>query len=424
MSLSLHQARSRLIDEVSRLRAAGAGPTLEPVDLSRSLGRVLAEGVYADRDQPPFHRSTRDGFAVRSADVARAGAGTEVVLAVLGEVAAGAAFAGAVGTGSAVEIMTGAPLPEGADAVVMIEHIERRGSSVVLRRPVEAGENVVRRGSELAAGALAQAAGRLIDPGSLGLLASLGCARPTVFARPRVAVVSTGDELVGVAETPTATQIRDSNRHALAAQIGRAGGEVVAFPTVRDDLSAVSSRLREAASAADMLLVSGGVSMGKYDHVERALSDLHAEIVFDGVDIRPGRPVVFGSLPGKPISRPFSVPFLGLPGNPLSALVTFELFARPAIELLGGRATVPPLGLTCARLATDYAQRKLPLTVFAPARLEPPVPADGIGPALVRPIASQGSGDLASLAAADVFLVIEPGMTAIAAGALVPILPK
>jgi molybdopterin molybdotransferase len=155
--------------------------------------------------------------------------------------------------------------------------------------------------------------------------------------------------------------------------------------------------------------------MGKYDHVESALAALGARVVFDGVDIRPGRPLVFGFLAGKP--------FFGLPGNPLSTLVTFELFARPAVELLAGRREVGPLGLLCARLGVDYAQRKLPLHVFAPALFDPPE-GGSAGPIGVRTVASQGSGDLASLAAADGFVVVEPGVTALAAGTLVPVLPK
>jgi molybdopterin molybdotransferase len=412
MSLPLAQARALVISEVTRARDAGQPRPRENLPLGQALGRVLAEPVVADRDQPPFHRSTRDGFALRSADLAGAADG-EVALQLLGEVAAGADFAGTVTAGGCVEIMTGAPVPAGADAVVMVEHVERRADRIVVRRTLAAGENVVARGSELPAGQVALPAGRVIDPGAVGLLASLGCARPVVFGRPRVAVVSTGNELVGLDQVPAGSQIRDSNRHALAAQIVRAGGEVVAFPTVRDDLSMIRERLAEAAAAADLLLVSGGVSMGKYDHVETALAALGARVLFDGVDIRPGRPLVFGFVGDRP--------FFGLPGNPLSGLVTFELFARPAVELLAGRPTVPPLGLLCARLSADYAQRKLPLTVFAPAVFES---GDSPGPVGVRTIASQGSGDLASLGAADGFLVVDPGVTALAAGTLVPVLPK
>jgi molybdopterin molybdotransferase len=233
-----------------------------------------------------------------------------------------------------------------------------------------------------------------------------------------VAVVATGDELVALGEAPSPTQIRDSNRYSLAAQVARAGGQALAMPIVRDDLGALTTALREATAAADVLLVSGGVSMGKYDHVEAALAALGARVVFDGVDIRPGRPLVFGNIGDRP--------FFGLPGNPLSTMVTFELFARPAIELLAGRTQAPPLLFLGARLATAYAQRKLPLTVFVPATLAPDDDA-GAGEAAclrVRPLSSQGSGDLAAMAAADVLMVIAPGTTELAAGDWVSVLPK
>jgi molybdopterin molybdotransferase len=419
MSLPLSQARAAVVNEVAAaIGRAGPRPS-EAVALEQAAGRVLAAPVHADRDQPPFDRSTRDGFAVRSADVAGAAA-APVALRLLGEVAAGASFGGQVVPGACVEIMTGAPLPAGADAVVMVEHSERPGpDAVLIRRPVRAGENFVPRGAELRAGAAAFPAGRPLDPAALALLASLGCARPRVFARPRVAVVATGDELVGLGEAPSPTQIRDSNRYSLAAQIARAGGEPVVMPTVGDDLGAITARLGEAVAAADLLLVSGGVSMGKYDHVEAALAALGARVVFDGVDIRPGRPLVFGFVGDGPGAKPF----FGLPGNPLSTMVTFELFARPAVELLGGHGEAAPLRLLAARLAAAYAQRKLPLTALVPAAL---AAADGGEAAClqVRPLPSQGSGDLAAMAAADALMVIEPGTTELPAGAWVPVLPK
>jgi molybdopterin molybdotransferase len=418
MSLPLQQARAAVVSAVMAARDAAGPRPAEEVPLAQAAGRVLARTVLADRDQPPFDRSTRDGFAVRSADVAAA-ATSPATLRLVGEVAAGARFDGQVAPGTCVEIMTGAPLPAGADAVVMVEHTERRGDAeIVIRRPVRARENFVPRAAELAAGAQAFPAGRPLDPAAVALLASLGCARPQVFARPRVAVVATGDELVALGEAPSPTQIRDSNRYSLAAQVARAGGQALAMPIVRDDLGALTTALREATAAADVLLVSGGVSMGKYDHVEAALAALGARVVFDGVDIRPGRPLVFGNIGDRP--------FFGLPGNPLSTMVTFELFARPAIELLAGRTQAPPLLFLGARLATAYAQRKLPLTVFVPATLAPDDDASAGEAAClrVRPLSSQGSGDLAAMAAADVLMVIAPGTTELAAGDWVSVLPK
>jgi molybdopterin molybdotransferase len=333
---------------------------------------------------------------------------------VVGEVAAGAWYEGVVGPGEAVEIMTGAPVPAGADAVVMVEHTDRPGPTEVVVGPsLATGENIVPRGSELGAGAQALAVGSTLDPAAIALLASLGCARPRVFAQPRVAILGTGDELVALEATPTRAQIRDSNRHCLAASITRAGGHPVALPPVRDDRAATERALDQAAAQADLVLVTGGVSMGKYDHVEPALQTLAARVIFDAVAIRPGKPLVFGFLRGKP--------FFGLPGNPLSAQVTFELFARAALDLLAGRAAAP-LPFFAGRLAADHTQRSVPLTVFTPACFQRG--ANELGPPRVAPVSSQGSGDLAAMAAADGFLVLEPGVSHLPAGSWVSVLAK
>jgi molybdopterin molybdotransferase len=410
MSLSLAQARAIVIDVV---RPLAAPATTETVPLADAAGRVLAEDVRADRDQPPFDRSTRDGFAVRASDVAGAGDGA-VTLAVAGEVPAGASFAGSVSPGTCVEIMTGAPVPAGADAVLMIEHTERRpAGEVVCKRAVVAGENIVPRGSELASGALAFAAGRRLDPAAIGLLASLGRAHPAVWPRPRVAVLATGDELCSIEEQPAPAQIRDSNRHTLSAQILRAGGLPVLMPIARDRPDVLAGLMERAVAACDILLVTGGVSAGKYDFVEQVLAKLGGRVSFDSVDIRPGKPLVFGVLGGRP--------FFGLPGNPLSTYVTFELFVRPALDLLAGLAQPQPLRFSAGRLEQDYSQRALSLTVFLPASV---AGSEGVALPLVRPMRSQGSGDLGALAAADALLVIEPGTTALPAGTLVPLLAK
>jgi molybdopterin molybdotransferase len=412
--LSLLDARAAVLRELGAPHRPGA----EAAALDEALGRVLAADVPADRDQPPFPRVTRDGFAVRAADVAAATPEAPVPLAVIGELPPGSEFAGQVAGRQCVEIMTGAALPAGADAVVMVEHTERPAAgTVVIRRAVRAGENVVPRGSELAAGAVALPARHRLDPSSIGLLASLGCARPMVFARPRVAIVATGDELVAVEEAPRPMQIRNSNRHSLAAQVLRAGGTPRPARIARDERQALRAVIEEALLDADLLLLSGGVSMGKYDFVEDVLAQLGGTVVFDGVAIRPGKPLVFGRVRG--------VPFFGLPGNPLSTMVTFELFVRPALSLLAG-ADAAPLYFTQAPLAEDYAQRSVPLTVFVPARFDPSS-GDTLGmPGVtaVRPVPSQGSGDLAAMARADCLIVLEPGATALGAGALVRLLPK
>ena len=406
-ALPFEEARQAVIRELG----TGHAPATERLELDEALGRILAVDVAADRDQPPFPRVTRDGFAVRAADVAGAAPGTPVSLSVLGEALPGALFPGEVGARECVEIMTGAALPRGADAVVMVEYTRRPGpGTVAIERAVAADENVVARGSELAAGAVALPARHRLDPSALGLLASIGCARPEVFARPRVAIVTTGDELVELEETPRPTEIRNSNRHSLAAQVTRAGGTPRPARIARDDRQALREVIEEALAGADLLLLSGGVSMGKYDFVEDVLAALGGRVVFDGVAIRPGKPLVFGQVRG--------VPFFGLPGNPLSTIVTFELFVRPALALLGG-ANAAPLHFTQAPLAQDHSQRAVPLTVFVPARFE-----ESGRVTAVRPVPSQGSGDLAAMARADCLMVVAPGESQLAAGTAVRVLPK
>jgi molybdopterin molybdotransferase len=395
--LPYRDARARVIERVRPL----ARPRPEEVELAAAEGRFLAEDVPADRDQPPFHRATRDGYAVRAAD-ARPGA----TLRVVGEIAAGGGLAREIGAGEAAEIMTGAPLPDGADAVVMVEHTTREDDVVTLPRGIAAGENFVPAGSELAAGAAAVLRGARIGPGEVALLAAVGKVRVAVGARPRVAILPTGDELVDAAETPGPYQIRNSNGPMLAAQVRRAGGEPRVFPRAPDDEPTLRALVERALAGADLAVFSGGVSMGKYDLLEGVLASLGARIDFDGVAVRPGKPVVFG-LAGE-------TPFFGLPGNPLSSLVTFELLARPAIELLAG-AVATPLPLLLARLAVEHRQPELPLTVFTPARL------DGD---LAEPLPSQGSGDLTALARASGFIVTEPGVRSLPAGTLVPFLPR
>jgi molybdopterin molybdotransferase len=394
--LPFRDARARVIERVRPLAR------VEEVGLGEAAGRVLAEAVAADRDQPPFHRSTRDGFALRAAD-SRPGARLRVV----GVIAAGGSLEGALSAGEAAEIMTGAPLPDGADCVVMVENTTREGELVVLDRGAAAGDNFVPAGSELAAGAVAVARGARIGPGEVALLAAVGKTRVPVGPRPRVAILPTGDELVDAAEVPARFQIRNSNGPMLAAQVLRAGGEPFLLPRAPDDEPALRALVEQALARGDLAVFSGGVSMGKYDLLEKVLADLGARVEWDGVAIRPGKPALFGAVG--------DLPFFGLPGNPLSSLVTFELFARPAIERLAGAAP-GPLPLLSTRLSREHRPPSLPLTVFTPARL------DGEGRA--EPLPSQGSGDLTALARADGFLVTDPGVTSLPAGSWCAFLPR
>jgi molybdopterin molybdotransferase len=304
--------------------------------------------------------------------------------------------------------MTGAPLPAGADAVVMLEHVCADGPTVRVDRPVAACENLVEQGSEALSGTLVLRRGRRLGAGDIGLLASVGKSQVRVYFPPQVAILPTGDEVVPIDRQPEWFQIRNSNALALAAQVAEAGGIAQRLPIAPDEKEALR-RLIEEGFESDLLLLSGGVSKGKYDYVRQVLEELGAEIFIEGVAIRPGKPLIFGQAQGR-----F---FFGLPGNPVSTYVTFELFVRPAIGLLGGADYEPPVFLR-ARLGKAI-ELKLGLTVFMPARVERQE-----GDPVVNLVGWQGSGDLFGVAAANCFLVIHPEQTSLEAGDWVEVLPK
>ncbi|HXP86831.1 MAG TPA: gephyrin-like molybdotransferase Glp [Bryobacteraceae bacterium] len=382
MALPFEQARACVIQEVGQALAARR-PATEELETLTAAGRVLSEDIPADRDYPPFRRSARDGFAVRAVDLPGD-------LEVIGEVRAGSLFEGTIGSGQAVEIMTGAPLPEGADAVVMVEHAERRGERVHIARTAKPGENFGARGMEAAQGAAVLRAGQRLGFAEIAALAMVGRTRVQVYRQPRVGIVPTGDEIVEVHQQPEPYQIRNSNAWSLTAQVARAGAEPRILPIARDNYESTRSAA-EAGLQCDLLLLSGGVSAGKYDIVERVLADLGARFFFDRVAIQPGQPLVFGTA--------CNTFFFGLPGNPASTMVTFEVFARAAVDLLSGSSDTP-LPFLRARLEREVRQHP-GLTRFLPARLSP----DG---ASIMPERSQGSGDICALARANAFVVTTP----------------
>jgi molybdopterin molybdotransferase len=396
VTLTFEQARASVIQQV---RARRKNYAVERISSLEAAGRVLAEPITADRDYPPFPRSARDGFAVRAADLPGE-------LTVIGEVRAGEIYTGSVGPGQAVEIMTGAPLPDGADAVVMVEHTERTGDRVRIDRTQASGDNFNPRGIE------ARQSARLLEPGTrlgfteIALLATVGKERITVYQKPRVAILPTGDELIDVSQTPEAFQIRNSNAWSMAVQVARAGAEPVILPIARDNYDATLKLVKQGLEC-DMLLLSGGVSAGKYDIVEKVLADVGAEFFFTRVLIQPGQPLVFGTAQGR-----F---FFGLPGNPASTMVTLEIFARAAIELLSGVAQAS-LPLLQTKLSRDFRQ-KPGLTRFLPAM----VSVDG---STVEPLSWAGSGDVAALTRANAFLVTEPDREQWSAGDLIRVLLK
>lgn len=372
---------------VRREAAAARTPGGEAAILLDSLDRALAEPVVADRDQPPFARSTRDGFACRAADLEE-----PRPLRVVGRLRAGEAWTGApLQPGQAIEIMTGAPVPAGADCVLMVEHARVESGRILAARRLSPGENIIAAGAEARAGATLIEPGTRMGPQQIALAAACGYESLSVYAKPRVAILATGDELVPVGQRPLPHQIRNSNSYSLAAQVARCGGIPVLYPVIPDRLDASEAAIRGALDC-DLLLLSGGVSMGKYDFVEQALAAFDAEFFFTGARIQPGKPVVFGRLPGP------NLYFFGLPGNPVSTLVTFALFAAPLLAALGGRREIGP-EFAEARL-TETVEARPGLTRFLPARLEA-----NAAEASIRPIWWQGSGDQTAAARTNCFLV-------------------
>jgi molybdopterin molybdotransferase len=394
-----------LEEVLTHARSAGVVRGVEVVELVAGAGRVLAAAVVADRDQPAFDRSTRDGYALRAGDVGAA-------LRVVGSVRAGESWVGEVGEGEAVEIMTGAPLPAGADAVVMVEHVAVKGDLLRVEggRTLRVGENVVPRGAETLAGKVVLPVGRVLGAAEISVAASCGLAKVQVFARPTVAIVATGDELVELDEPMSAWQIRNSNSYALAALVEAAGGVGERLAIARDTLGELRAQVAEGREA-DLLLLSGGVSMGKYDLVEQVLREFRAEFFFTGALIQPGKPIVFGRLP----SEKGWTYFFGLPGNPVSVQVCFALFVAPMLRALAGRTEIAPVFVE-ARLAQEV-KGGAKVTRFLPAEL-----SGGWEGVEVRVVGWQGSGDVVANARGNGYVVLPAGVEHFPVGLTVRVL--
>ncbi|WP_263411266.1 molybdopterin molybdotransferase MoeA [Terriglobus tenax] len=379
-------------------------PRTESIPLEQAQGRVLSAPLLADRDQPPFRRSTRDGYAVQADSFL-----TALSAEVIGFLPAGKLWQAAdLLPGQAIEIMTGAPLPAGADAVVMLEHITRDGNRITLSagRTLKSGENFVPTGSEARAGQSILPAGARLGPAEIGLAASIGASQLWVNAAPSVAILATGDELVPLRNTPLPHQIRNSNSHTLAALVLENGGIPTQLAIAEDTRDSLRQRLQQARQH-DLILLSGGVSAGKHDLVEEVLAELGAEFYITAVAIQPGKPLVFGRLKDGPY-------FFGHPGNPVSTQVTFLLFAAPLLRALGGDTNLAPLFAQAA--AAEPMQHKPGLTRFLPARLD-----SSLSPT-VRLVPWQGSGDLAANARANGYAVLPADRNSIEAGEPVTVL--
>ena len=396
--LSYEQARRTVIDQVQSKKGPRATAN---VSVWEALGYVLAQEVKTDREYPPFDRSTRDGYAVRASE-----ANASAKLRCSGEIKAGDTVTDPLAPGTCVQIMTGAAVPAGADAVVMIEHTHREGDKVRFDRDSTPGQNIVPRGSEAQSGQAILSPGTRLGYAEVALAAQVGHTELLCAAKPRVAILSTGDEVVLIDQKPGPFQIRNSNSVSLAAQTKIAGGEPVLLGNAPDRLEVLRAKIERGLKEA-VLVMSGGVSMGKYDLVETVLKDLGAEFFFDAVAIRPGRPAVFG--------RCRDTFFFGLPGNPVSTMVTFELLVTAAIDLLNG-AEARALPLVQAKLGVALKE-KPGLAHFLPARVE----WQGSTPE-VKPLTWQGSGDVAAVARANCYLVVPADREEIPAGETISIL--
>ncbi|MBE0476359.1 MAG: molybdopterin molybdotransferase MoeA [Coriobacteriia bacterium] len=398
--MTVEEARELLLARVSVLEP-------ERVGLLDALGRVLAEPAVSDIDVAPFDNSAMDGYALRSEDCRGATPDTPCELEVVAHIAAGEEWAGRLAARQAARIMTGAPLPAGADAVVMVEFTRAladgggAGGRVAIEREPAAGEHVRRRGEEVRAGEVVVAPGDVLGPAAVGLLAATGHAEVAVRRRPRVAVLSTGSELVEVAESPGPGKIRNSNSYSIAAQVLAAGGVPLRYPIVPDEPEATRAAFLLAAEEADFIATSGGVSVGDFDYVRPVLEEI-GELTFCKVAMRPGNPQTMGAVAG--------VPFFGLPGNPTSTYVGFEVFVRPALLKMAGRGALDRPAVT-ARLAHDV-KKKQDRRYYLRARLARA--EDG-----AYEVALSGSQSSALLTAAHLgncFMVLPEGAGAFAAG--------
>lgn len=378
--ISVKEARERIL--------AGIHPVgLEQVSVAQAAGRVLGAAVAARVTHPPAAVSAMDGYAVRAADVAAVPA----VLTVTGESAAGRGFEGAVGTGQAIRIFTGAPIPEGADAIAIQENTERDGERVTIKEPAPAGRFIRPAGMDFAAGDALLQAGRILTPRDIGLVAAMNVPWLSVRRRPRIAILSTGDEIVMPGEPLTANQIIGSNGLALAAFVAMAGGEPILLGTALDNAESLKATAA-GARGADLLVTSGGASVGDYDLVQSALGETGLELDFYKVAMRPGKPLMFGRLG--------DVPLLGFPGNPVSALVCAEVFLRPAMRAMVGLE--PEERRARAILGGD-----LPANDMRQDHLRAALSRDDAGNLVATAFEAQDSAMMAALARADC-LVIRP----------------
>lgn len=363
----------------------------ERVNLDNAIGRVLAEDIVADSDLPPFDRSQMDGYAVKAADTGHA----PVTLRLVGESAAGRGWRGKLKRGEAIRIMTGAAVPAGADAVQKLEVAEDRGDSVTILEPTEIGKFIVPKGKEVKRGRTVLKAGERITVSNVSIPAAFGYAKVKVAKKPRVAIISTGSEIVDIQKKPGRDQIRNSNSMMLKALCEQAGAVATVYPNVGDDLSNLRRQISGAIRSSDVLVTTGGVSVGKYDLTKLALKELGAEIFFERVALKPGKPTVFGRLKKSLV--------FGLPGNPVSAAVTFYLFVRKAVLQMQGA------GFTDLEIASAIASGSIRSTKERDSYLPCALSIEENGELRIEPLNWHGSSDFVGFSRADALAIIPKG---------------
>ncbi len=363
----------------------------EKVSISNAVGRVLAEDIIADSDLPPFDRSQMDGFAVVAAETLNA----PVNLKIVGESAAGRGWHKAIKNGEAVRIMTGAPVPRGADAVQKVELTRETGGLIEIVEPVKPEFSIVRRGTEIKKGTVIFKSGEIVTENMIAAIASFGYAKIKAGKRPRVAILGTGSEIVEIAKTPGPDQIRNSNSVMLEVMCRRAGADPVVLPNAKDDITELRSRIKAACRNADILILTGGVSVGKYDHTKAALNDLSAELFFEKVRLKPGKPGSIARL-GKTL-------VFGLPGNPVSAAVTFHLFVRRSIMSMQDASNIDHKTGFAVMKSTVQGPRER--DSYLPGRLT----CDKNGVMNAEVLQSKGSSDFESFSRSNILIVIPRG---------------
>ena len=391
--ISVEEALSLIL---SQIREMGS----ERVDITSSLGRVIAEDIYAKRNNPPWDNSAMDGYAVMNEDIMSANRENPAILKVIEDLPAGYTAKNSVTKGEAIRIMTGAPIPMGADTVVMVEDTEKDGENVKILRETPLGENIRRTGEDIKSGELVVPKGTLIRPAEVGIMATCGRAFVSVYQRPRVAVVSTGDELVDVDEEITEGKIVTSNSYTLSAMAADCGADPFQLGIARDTREALKEKLRQALHA-DVIITSGGVSVGDFDFVKDVLKELGSEMKFWKVAMKPGKPLAFGTIGGKPA--------FGLPGNPVSCMVCFEQFVRPSILKMMGHNRIyrPVINATLKEDIKKKSGRKHFMRSFV--RFED-------GQYTVTTSGDQGSGILKSMVAANALLIFPEELSLLKAG--------